>query len=498
MTKLTNKLKEYVEGCFTAIWIQSHEPQEAIADIRTLCSNQQWQLATWDIDRGLRAGSEESETTTASDPLAAVKAATSMNSSAVNNESPSIVVLENYHRYLGSAEIVQALATQTHAGKQTRSIIVILAPVVELPPELEKLFVVVEHALPDAEQLEAIARQIATEQGELPGEGDLATVLDAAAGLTRLEAENAFSLSLVRHGKLTPETIWELKVQALRKSGLELYRGDASFAGLGGLDALKSFCKRALTRSTDSLTAKGVMLLSPPGCGKSQICKALGNETGRPVILLDVGSLMGSLVGQTEQRTRQALKIIDAMGKSVVLLDEADKALGGATGGGAGDSGVSARMFGTLLTWLNDRQSDSFVVCTANDVQKLPPEFARAERFDSVFFVDLPSADERQMIWDQYIGLYELDPNQTKPKDASWTGAEIKACCRLAALLDVPLKHAALNVVPVAATAQESIDRLRKWAGGRCIDAQKGGIYSSSNGKKPKSRRKVKTSPSLN
>lgn len=492
MTKLTNSLKEYVEGCFTAIWIQSHEPQEAVADIRGLCTEQQWQLATWDIDRGLQTSTGgESETTSANDPLAAVKAASSM-----AGEEPTIVVLENFHRYLGSAEIVQALVTQTHAGKQTRSIVVILAPIVELPPELEKLFVVIEHSLPDAEQLESIARQIATEAGELPGEAELATVLDAAAGLTRLEAENAYSLSLVRHGKLTPDTIRELKVQALRKSGLELYQGDASFAALGGLDALKSFCKRALTRSSDRLKAKGVMLLSPPGCGKSQICKALGNETGRPVILLDIGALMGSLVGQTEQRTRQALKIIDAMGKSVVLIDEADKALGGATGG-AGDSGVSARMFGTLLTWLNDRESDSFVVCTANDVQKLPPEFARAERFDSVFFVDLPSANERQLIWDQYIALYELDPDQAKPKDESWTGAEIKACCRLAALLDVPLKHASQNVVPVAVTAQEPIDRLRSWASGRCVDAQKGGIYTSKK-PKPKSRRKIKADPSLN
>ena len=247
---------------------------------------------------------------------------------------------------------------------------------------------------------------------------------------------------LVRHAKLTPETIRELKTQALRKSGLELYQGDASFAALGGLDVLKSFCKRALTRSSDQLKAKGVMLLSPPGCGKSQICKALGNETGRPVVLLDIGSLMGSLVGQTEQRTKQALKVIDALGKSVVLLDEVDKALAGAVGGGSGDSGVSARMFGTLLTWLNDRESDSFVVCTANDVQKLPPEFARAERFDSVFFVDLPSGDQRELIWQQYISQYELDAEQDRPQDDSWTGAEIKACCRLAALLDVPLKHA--------------------------------------------------------
>ena len=182
----------------------------------------------------------------------------------------------------------------------------------------------------------------------------------------------------------------------------------------------------------------------------------------------------------------------------MVLLDEVDKAFGSASGGSNSDSGVSARMFGTFLTWLNDRESDSFVVCTANDVQSLPPEFARAERFDSVFFVDLPTGEERELIWNQYITAYGLDPDQKKPKDDSWTGAEIKACCRLSALLDVPLKQAAQNVVPVANTAKESIESLRTWAAGRCCDASKGGLYSAKSKSKARSRRKVKVDPSLN
>jgi hypothetical protein len=490
MATLSQTLREYVAGCFTGIWVETQEPQEAMAEISRLCRDQSWQLGNWNIDAGLCVGDQFVED--GRDPLAAVKAATAI------GEETSILVLENFHRFLASAEIVQALIGQLHAGKQTRSIIVVLSPVLELPSELEKLFVAVEHSLPTREQLKEIAEGIGTEDGELPDEMELEKVLDAASGLTRAEAESAFSLSLVRHGKITPETTWELKTQTLKKSGLlELYQGSADFGSLGGLDSIKSFCQRALTRSNDRVQAKGVMLLSPPGCGKSQICKALGSETGRPVILLNVGSLMGSLVGQTESRTRQALKIIEAMGKTVVLLDEVDKAFGGATSGGAGDSGVSARMFGTFLAWLNDRESDSFVVCTANDVQKLPPEFARAERFDSVFFVDLPSADQKQLIWDQYISMFELDPDQAKPKDDAWTGAEIKACCRLAALLDVPLKAASQNVVPVAITARESIDRLRSWASGRCIDAQKGGVYKFSKSKS-KSRRKIKVDPSLN
>src|SRR5262249_9762059 len=161
--------------------------------------------------------------------------------------------------------------------------------------------IVIEHPLPGREQLEEIARGVATDDGEMPAGTQLQHLLDAAAGLTRYEAENAFSLALVRHGRLQVETLWELKSQGLKKSGvLTLHRGGERFDELGGLDSLKAFCKRALRVSTGSnihVRPRGVLLLSPPGCGKSQFCKALGNETGRPTLLLDVGSLLGSLVG---------------------------------------------------------------------------------------------------------------------------------------------------------------------------------------------------------
>ncbi len=162
------------------------------------------------------------------------------------------------------------------------------------------------------------------------------------------------------------------------------------------------------------------------------------SQTGRPVIIQDVGSLMGSLVGETERLTRQALRIIDAMQPEIVVLDEIDKAFAGVSGSGQSVSGVSARIFGSFPSWLNDRESDKFVVCTSNDVGELPPEFARAERFDSVFFLDFPSRQEEDAIWDLYISQYQLDAYQRRSRDLQWTVAEIKACCRLSALVNVP------------------------------------------------------------
>jgi hypothetical protein len=496
--QLANRLSEFVRACFTGIWIESHEHQDALTEIAALCHDEQWQLATWDIEAGLAIPGQSESDAESSDPLAAIRAVNAL----ATPEGTAILVLQNFHRFIQSAEVVQALSRQIVAGKQNRTIVVVLSPIVQIPIELEKMFVVIEHDLPGREQLEDIARGIATEDGELPEGSELETVLDAASGLTRHEAENAFSLSLVRHSRITPPAVWELKSQMLKKSGLlTLHRGSEQFDGLGGLDSLKAFCLRAMRQQghRDPLKRpRGVMLLSPPGCGKSQFAKALGNETNRPTLTLDVGALMGSLVGQTEQRTRDALKIADAMAPCILFCDEIEKALSGVGGSGQTDSGVSARMFGSLLTWLNDHTSDVFFVATCNDISKLPPEFARAERFDGIFFVDLPTVEQRDIIWNIYLSMFELDREQARPKDDNWTGAEIKACCRLSALLDVPLMAAAQNVVPVAVTAAESVEKLRNWASGRCLSADQTGLYSHCNGSTPKRRRKVTSKPSLN
>jgi SpoVK/Ycf46/Vps4 family AAA+-type ATPase len=231
---------------------------------------------------------------------------------------------------------------------------------------------------------------------------------------------------------------------------MTLHRGGETFADLGGLEALKAFCRRSLARRASNPLSRprGVLLLGVPGTGKSAFCRALGNEVGRPTLILDIGALMGSLVGLTEERTRQALRIADAMAPCIVFVDEIEKGLSGVQASGQTDSGVSARMFGTLLSYLNDHESDVYFVCSANDVSKLPPEFTRAERFDSIFFLDLPAAREKEQIWRLYLGKFGLDPSQRRPQDRDWTGAEIRACYRLASLLDVPLVEAASNIVP--------------------------------------------------
>jgi hypothetical protein len=500
--KLSDRLREYVAACFSGIWIESHEHQDALTEIATLCREENWRMVAWDIERGLQVpGGSVPPDASDTDPLAAIRAVNAL----ASPDSSALLVLQNFHRFLQSAEVIQGLAQQIVAGKQNRTFVIVLAPVVQIPLELEKLFVVVTHDLPDRGQLEEIARGVAVEPGELPEGDERVRLLDAASGLTRLEAENAFALSLVRHQALRPETVWELKGQMLKKSGLlQLHRGEERFDSLGGLQALKAFCLRSMRRQGHPNPLKrprGILLLGVPGTGKSQFCKALGTETGRPTLILDIGALMGSLVGSTEANIRQALKIADAMAPCVIMLDEVEKAFAGVASSGATDSGVTARLFGTFLTWLNDRTSDCYVVCTCNDISKLPPEFGRSERFDGIWFLDLPCRQQKDAIWDIYLDLFELGRDQPRPRDESWTGAEIRACCRLAALLDVPLTAAAQNVVPVAVTASESVERLRAWASGRCLDAEAAGIYhynSTGSGATKPARKVRRSDPSSN
>ena len=411
---LAERLSEYVRACFTGLWIKSSEPDDALAEIAALCRAQSWSLATWDVDRGLAvAGQGDGALPGAADPLAAIRSLGAL----ATAEGTALLVLRHFHRFLGSAEVVQALEARVAAGKLDRTFVVVLAPVVQLPVELEKLFAILDHDLPGRDQLGAIARGVATEPGELPDGDGLDAVLDAAAGLTRVEAENAFSLSLVRHGRLAPDVLWELKGQALKKAGLlTLHRGGETFADLGGLEALKGFCTRALRPGRPAgARARGILLLGVPGTGKSIFARALGNEVGRPTLVLDIGALMGSLVGQTEQRVREALRAIDAMAPCVVFVDEIEKALAGAHGGGQGDSGVGARLFGALLSWLSDHESDAFFVGTCNDIAQLPPEFGRAERFDAIYFLDLPGAAEKGPIWRIVPGAVRPRPGAATP-----------------------------------------------------------------------------------
>ncbi|MDZ4687344.1 MAG: AAA family ATPase, partial [Planctomycetaceae bacterium] len=266
---LATTLAEYIRAAFSGLYLETQEPAEALRELAELCRQEHWTLATWDIDQGLQLlSSVNPVSVAATDPLAALRSLPAL----ATPDRTTLFVLSNFHRFLNSAEIVQALQHQLLAGKATRTFVVILAPTVQLPLELERQFVVLTHELPHREQLAQIARDLAPDESSSGAAWE--SLLDAAAGLTRYEAEGAFALSLARHDALRPEAVWELKAQTLRKQNLlTLCRGGETFGSLGGLAALKEFCRRALQPSR-SVKARGTLLLSPPGCGKSAFCRA--------------------------------------------------------------------------------------------------------------------------------------------------------------------------------------------------------------------------------
>ena len=220
--------------------------------------------------------------------------------------------------------------------------------------------------------------------------GDEDMVLDAAQGLTWEEAENAMALALVRQKCFDPKTITELKAQMVKKSAaLEFSQFKETFETLGGLENLKDWTLGRFEKRRPGLPFRGILLLGIPGTGKSHFAKALGNQVGWPCLSLNLGKVFGSLVGESEAKMREALKVVDAMAPCILFLDEIEKGLAG-VGGSSTDGGTTQRVGGTFLTWLNDHTSEVFVIATCNDYRKLPPEYTRMGRWDAIFFVDNP------------------------------------------------------------------------------------------------------------
>jgi hypothetical protein len=302
-------------------------------------------------------------------------------------------------------EVMQATFSQLIPGKQQRIFVVVLSPLVALPIELEKLFVVIEHALPDREQLLHIAQELTSDSPEdLPQGEALQRVLDAAAGLTRYEAEGSFALSLARHNALRPDVIWELKAQALTKSGLcALYPGKPkSFDRLRGVEHLRRLTAQLL-RPGCPVPPRGWLFVGPPNCGKTSVAKAIASDNGMPLLLADLPSLKARFVGESEGRVRQFIALCEAAAPCCVLIDEVEDALAGATSGLGGDSGVSRDQLSAILKWRSESKARVFLICTCNE----PQELLRVKQgalfwdgsFDGMVFFDLPSREAKDGMW---------------------------------------------------------------------------------------------------
>ena len=475
---MRDRLINYFKAGFPGVAVQTTEEQRIMGDILAAAKATKRGVCVWSCSEGLKGVSPQPKTFegTEGDPLAAFKA----------RPKNSIIVFRDLNTWPFERDpmLARAFRDMLTWAPTDGSTVVAVGPDFKSHPTFEKLVTVMDYSLPSVEELSKIASSIAESAGKKLKADE--PTLRALGGLSTIEAENALALSMIETKGFDPEVIYREKVQAVKKTGLlELIEADPrGLEAIGGLEELKTWItkrKRAYTPEAEKFglpAPKGVLLVGVPGTGKSLASKAIGTALQVPTVRLDIGSLFNSLVGESEARTREALKLAEAMSPCVLWIDEIDKGLAGSNGTGSSDSGVTRRVFGTVISWMQERRRPVFLVATANQVHALPPELLRKGRFDEIFAIDLPHTEERKAIFkihiekrDRKVKNFNLDQLAEKTED--FTGSEIET------LLDDSMFNAfdqdrdintddilqaADSTTPLAKTAKEQIEGIRKWA----------------------------------
>ncbi len=474
----TELVASYIRAGYPALYLVTHEELRAKDLLREAASSLGLLASYWTCTRGWDHSPDDR------DPVQAVQAVVSRTPEGI------LCVLVDFHPYLDDPVVVRAVRDAIPTCKATGRHLVFLGPVLKVPPELEKDVAVLEMPLPDRDYLGRILDYVSESAG-VPVPAEMRERLVAAlSGMTASEAENAAALALVRRKDWDEEAVRILhdeKAQLLRRTGiLEYYPARETLDDVGGLDLLKAWLRKRARAFTDEARAfgleppRGVLLLGVQGCGKSLTAKATARTWGMPLLRLDMGRVFGSLVGESEANLRTALRVAEAMAPCVLWVDEIEKGTAGVSASGMLDSGVTARVVGSLLTWLQERDPARpvFVAATANRIDATPPELLRKGRFDEIFFVDLPDEQERVEILRIHLRKRGRDPSRFDLEEVArasegFSGAELEQAVAdglYAAFdegrdLETPdLLEAVRSTVPLSRTRSEEIRRLREWA----------------------------------
>lgn len=510
MSDNPKKLSHLLRARFPYIYISTYEEDRATKFIKDIVTDEVQikfprEVLIWTQASGLKNGENS---------IAGTSCPAKLIDYIERYEKDSVFVLYDFHVYFGTKqrpadpEIVRSLRDLISVLKTStvRKNIIFVAPELVIPETLQKDIVIYDFPLPKLEEIkERLNKMISTNKRidvTRLTEDDKDKLCKAALGLTMQEAENAFALAMVNDGKLDKDDIGiilEEKMQVIRKTGmLEYVQSDLGIGDIGGLDNLKKWLLKRNNSWSERAkkycipAPKGVLVTGVPGCGKSLTAKAMSTIWQLPLLRLDLGKIFSGIVGSSEENMRKAIATVEAVAPAILWVDEIEKGLNGVSS--SNDSGVSSRIFGTFLTWMQEKTAPVFVIATANNIDKLPPELLRKGRFDEIFFVDLPTLKERKEIFKVHLAKRLRDAEvcaEVKPDDANmimtlaqmtegFIGSEIEQVV-ISALCDAFFENRALkftdfekaiaNTVPLSQTQKEQILAIRAWANVRAVCA---------------------------
>uniref|UniRef100_B8HWX6 Uncharacterized AAA domain-containing protein ycf46 n=1 Tax=Cyanothece sp. (strain PCC 7425 / ATCC 29141) TaxID=395961 RepID=B8HWX6_CYAP4 len=410
----------------------------------------------------------------------------------MHQREPGIYIFKDLHPFIDSPPVTRSLRDAIASFKGTMKTMVLMSPEAaqRIPVELEKEVAVIDYPLPTMAELDEVlsaqlepirSRRMTTEARE--------KLLKAALGLTRDESQKVYRKAKVTAGRLTEEevdVVLSEKKQLIRRNGiLEYIDVDETIDSVGGLEELKHWLQQRANAFTEKAREyglpqpKGMLILGVPGCGKSLIAKTTSRLWGLPLLRLDMGRVYdGSMVGRSEANLRNALKTAESISPAILFIDEMDKAFAGGAGSADSDGGTSSRIFGSFLTWMQEKTSPVFVMATANRVERLPGEFLRKGRFDEIFFVDLPNLEERRDIFRIHLAkrrrdMDRFDIDQLANICDGFSGAEIEQAI-VAAMYEAFAQGREFNTLdiiaasratlPLSKTMNEQVTALRDWA----------------------------------
>lgn len=479
------EIENLVKARYPLLYIASAEEKRVEENLQEICRRTGLNFRRWSITEGLR--DERGQTVQeAKDPLKVL-------AWLADTTEQCMLVLRDFNPFLKDFTVVRRLRDLHRSLPFQRKHAVLLSPTMNVPNELGKEISIIDYPLPDSEEISSIVDQIArsvqrnhgTELRVLSNPEERRSVVEAALGLTRHEIEAVMAKSLVERRNLEIDVILSEKEQIIRKSGtLEYYHPKEGFNDIGGLDNLKIWLQKrkaafgAKAQEFGLPKPRGMLLLGVPGCGKSLTAKAVGAFWQLPLLRLDVGRLYSSYVGSSEENMRSAIKIAESVAPSILWLDELEKGFSGTGSSNMSDGGTTSRVFGSFITWLQEKTAPVFVLATANNVSQMPPELLRKGRFDEIFFVDLPAAMEREEVLRIHLQKRHRNPNDFDIKaigDAmqNFSGSEVEQVV-VSALYDAfeqekpltteHLLQSAFETVPLARTMREEIEAMREWA----------------------------------